>query len=45
MKINMVRCVLTEGDGKGVGQAVRAIWKNDVQNIKKEFRDDQERNG
>ena len=35
---------LVEGDKHGVGPAIRAIWKNDLQNIKKEFDEDQEKN-
>ena len=36
---------LTEGDKHGVGPAIRAIWKNDLQNIKKEFDQDQQQSG
>ena len=35
---------LAEGDKHGVGPAIRAIWKNDLQNIKKEFDQDQKQN-
>ena len=35
---------LALGDKQGVGPAVRALWKNDLQNIKKEFDQDQQRN-
>ncbi len=35
---------LAEGDKHGVGVAMRAIWKSDQQNIKKEFDQDQEKN-
>ena len=49
-QINLVgsKCLeelLVEGDKQGVGQAIRSIWKNDVQNIKKEFDSDQRKNG
>lgn len=33
--------LLVEGDKEGVGEAIRNIWKNDLQNIKKEFHRDQ----
>ncbi len=35
---------LAEGDKHGVGVAMRAIWKSDQQNIKKELDQDQEKN-
>ena len=35
---------LVEGDKHGVGPAIRGIWKNDLQNIKKEFDQDQQQN-
>ena len=34
----------TDGDKHGVGPAIRAIWKSDLQNIKQEFDQDQQRN-
>ena len=35
---------LSEADKQGVGPSIRAIWKNDLINIKKEFDQDQKRN-
>ena len=35
---------LKKDDKHGIGPAIRAIWKNDLQNLKKEFDQDQNRN-
>lgn len=37
--------IFVEGDKHGVRPALQAIWKNDQQNIKKEFHNDQRQNG
>lgn len=37
--------VFAEGDKQGVGRAIRAIWQNDLRNVKKEFDSDQKQNG
>ena len=37
--------IFTDGDNHGVGLAIRELWKNYLQNIKKEFEEDQQKNG
>ena len=35
---------LVEGDASGIGESLRAIWRSDMENIQREFQEDQERN-